>query len=88
MAQERGDIDYVVSENGEDADMIRVLREYAEGGNDLIVGEVYPVEREARRVTQDYPNVAFLLGSPPYTGDRADWCRFREGTPGMLRCGS
>ena len=63
MAQERGDIDYVVSENVEDADMIRVLREYAEGGYDLIVGEVYPVEREARRVTQDYPNVAFLLGS-------------------------
>ena len=63
MARERGDIDYVVSENVEDADMIRVLREYAEGGYDLIVGEVYPVEREARRVTQDYPNVAFLLGS-------------------------
>lgn len=62
-AQKRGDIDYVVSENVEDADMIRVLREYAEGGYDLIVGEVYPVEREARKVTKDYPKVAFLLGS-------------------------
>lgn len=62
-AQKRGDIDYVVSENVEDADMIRVLREYAESGYDLIVGEVYPVEREARKVTKDYPKVAFLLGS-------------------------
>lgn len=62
-ARNRGEIDYVVSENVEDADMIRVLREYAEGGYDLIVGEVYPVEREARRVTRDYPKVAFLLGS-------------------------
>ena len=53
----------MASENVEDADMIRVLREYAEGGYDLIVGEVYPVEREARKVTQDYPKVAFLLGS-------------------------
>jgi basic membrane lipoprotein Med (substrate-binding protein (PBP1-ABC) superfamily) len=62
-AQKRGDIDYQLSENVEDADMIRVLREYAEQGVDLIVGEVYPVEREARQVAKDYPNVAFLLGS-------------------------
>ena len=63
MARNRGEIDYVVSENVEDADMIRVLREYAEGGYDLIVGEVYLVEREARGVARDYPEVAFLLGS-------------------------
>jgi len=62
-AQKRGDIDYALSENVEDADMIRVLREYAESGYDLIIGEVFPVEREARKVTEDYPKVAFLLGS-------------------------
>jgi len=62
-AEKRGDINYVVSENVADADMIRVLREYAAAGKDLIVGEVYPVEREARRVAKDYPNVYFLMGS-------------------------
>jgi basic membrane lipoprotein Med (substrate-binding protein (PBP1-ABC) superfamily) len=62
-AEKRGDIEYHLSENVEDSDMIRVLREYAEQGMDLIVGEVYPVERAARKVAEDYPKVAFLLGS-------------------------
>lgn len=62
-AEARGDIEYQLSENVEDSDMIRVLREYAEQGVDLIVGEVYPVERAAREVAKDYPEVAFLLGS-------------------------
>ncbi len=62
-AQKRGEIEYLLSENVEDSDMIRVLREYAEQGVDLIVGEVYPVERAARDVARDYPKIAFLLGS-------------------------
>lgn len=62
-AEKRGEIDYVVSENVADADMVRVLREYAAAGKDLIVGEVYPVEREARRVARDFPEVMFLMGS-------------------------
>lgn len=62
-AEQRGDIEYHLSENVADSDMIRVLREYAEQGMDLIVGEVYPVERAAREVAMAYPNVAFLLGS-------------------------
>lgn len=62
-AEKRGDIEYQLSEDVDDSDMIRVLREYAEQGVDLIVGEVYPVERAAREVAKDYPNVAFLLGS-------------------------
>jgi basic membrane lipoprotein Med (substrate-binding protein (PBP1-ABC) superfamily) len=39
------------------------MREYAEGGYDLIVGEIFGVEQEAREVAADYPDVAFLLGS-------------------------
>jgi basic membrane lipoprotein Med (substrate-binding protein (PBP1-ABC) superfamily) len=62
-AEKRGEIEYLLSENVEDSDMIRVLREYAEKGVDLIVGEVYPVERAAREVARDYPNIPFLLGS-------------------------
>lgn len=39
------------------------MREYAEAGNTLIVGESYAVEREARTVAGDYPETAFLMGS-------------------------
>lgn len=39
------------------------MREYAESGIQLIVGEVFGVEAEAREVAADYPDVAFLLGS-------------------------
>jgi basic membrane lipoprotein Med (substrate-binding protein (PBP1-ABC) superfamily) len=44
------------------------MREFAEAGNVLIVGESYAVEREARRVATDYPDTAFLMGS---SGDPA-----------------
>jgi basic membrane lipoprotein Med (substrate-binding protein (PBP1-ABC) superfamily) len=66
-ARDRGEIDYVVSEDVKNPDMIRVLQQYAEQKVDLIVGEVYPVEREARRLAKQYPNVMFLMGSsmPP-----------------------
>jgi basic membrane protein A len=62
-AQERGDITYVWSENVSNTDYERVMREYAEAGKDLIVGEVFGVERAARAVAQDYPDTAFLMGS-------------------------
>ena len=43
-AVERGDIEYVFSENTSNNDYERVMREYAEAGHDLIVGEVFGVE--------------------------------------------
>ncbi|MGC3940827.1 BMP family protein [Roseobacter sp. EG26] len=62
-AQERGDISYTFSENVSNTDYARVLREYAEAGNKLIIGEVFGAEQEAREVAADYPDVAFLMGS-------------------------
>lgn len=62
-AAERGDIDYVYSENVANTDYERVMREYAEAGKDLVVGEVFAVERAARTVAKDYPKTAFLMGS-------------------------
>src|SRR3954468_2923120 len=62
-AKERGDIEYVYSENTSNNDYERVMREYAEAGNKLIVGEVFGVEDAARAVAKDYPDVAFLMGS-------------------------
>ena len=63
-AQKRGDIEYVFSEKVSNTDYIRVLREYAESGVKLIVGEAFGISREARKVADDYPNVAFLMGDP------------------------
>ena len=38
-ARDRGDIEYVFSENTSNNDYERVMREYAEAGNKLVVGE-------------------------------------------------
>ncbi|SLN21066.1 Purine-binding protein precursor [Roseovarius gaetbuli] len=62
-AQERGDVDYVFSENVSNTDYARVMREYAEQGYKLIIGEAFAVEQEAREVAAEYPDIAFLLGS-------------------------
>lgn len=62
-AAERGDIEYTFSENVANTDYERVMREYAEGGAQLVVGEVFGLERAARKVAKDYPDTAFLMGS-------------------------
>ncbi len=62
-AQERGDIIYTFSENVANTDYERVMREFAESGVDLIVGEVFGLETAARKVAEDYPETAFLMGS-------------------------
>ncbi len=62
-AQERGDIEYTYSENVANTDYERVMREFAESGVDLVVGEVFGLERAARKVAEDYPETAFLMGS-------------------------
>lgn len=62
-AKAAGQIEYTFSENTANTDYPRVMREYAEGGAQLIVGEIFGVEQEAREVAKDYPNVAFLMGS-------------------------
>ena len=62
--EEAGEIDYEYSEKVANTDYVRVLREYADGGVDLIVGEAFGISREARQVADDYPDVAFLMGDP------------------------
>ncbi|MFV0475153.1 MAG: BMP family protein [Pikeienuella sp.] len=66
-AKAAGEAGYTFSENVSNTDYPRVLREYAEGGAQLIVGEIFGVEQEAREVAADYPEIAFLMGSsfPP-----------------------
>ncbi len=62
-AAARGDIEYIYSENVANTDYERVMREYSESGNDLVVGEVFGVERAARKVAKDYPKTGYLMGS-------------------------
>jgi basic membrane lipoprotein Med (substrate-binding protein (PBP1-ABC) superfamily) len=62
-AEARGEITYKWSENVANTDYERVMREYAEAGNKLVLGEVFGVERAARQVAKDYPETAFLMGS-------------------------
>ena len=62
-AEGRGEISYKWSENVANADYERVMRQYAEEGSDLVVGEIFAVERPARRVAASYPKTAFLMGS-------------------------
>lgn len=62
-ALESGTIDFVFSEQIAGTDYPRALRQFAEQGAKLIVGEAYAVEKEARQVAADYPETAFLMGS-------------------------
>jgi basic membrane lipoprotein Med (substrate-binding protein (PBP1-ABC) superfamily) len=61
-AREAGEIEYSFSEKVANTDYIRVLREYADSGVQLVVGEAFGISREAHKVADDYPNVAFLMG--------------------------
>jgi len=62
-AEARGDVTYVYSENVANTDAERVIREYAEAKKDLIIAEAFGLERAARKVAEDYPDIAFLMGS-------------------------
>ena len=63
-AEEELDISYEFTEQVAAADFEKVLREYAERGFDLIIGDAFLAgEEPSRRVAQDYPDTAFAFGS-------------------------
>jgi basic membrane lipoprotein Med (substrate-binding protein (PBP1-ABC) superfamily) len=62
--KEIGNIEYEFTEKIAAADFEKVMREYAERGFDLIVGDAFLAgEDPARRVAKDYPEIAFAFGS-------------------------
>lgn len=77
-AKDRGEIDYVYSENVTNTDYERVMREYAEQGVALMIGEAFGVEQPARAVAADYPDIKFLMGSslPPVEPNFATFDNF------------
>ena len=62
-AAAEGAIEYVFSEGVSGTDYPRAMREYAEQGIPLIIGETYAVEKQGREVAADYPDTAFVMGS-------------------------
>ena len=61
-AKDRGDVTYKWSENVANNDYERIMRQYAEEGSDLVIGEIFGVERAARRVAASYPKVGLPDG--------------------------
>jgi basic membrane protein A len=57
-------IEYEFTEKIAAADFEKVVREYADRGFDLIVGDAFLAgEEPSRRVAKDYPEIAFAFGS-------------------------
>ncbi len=64
VQKEMENIEYEFTEKIAAADFEKVLREYAERGFDLIVGDAFMAgEDPARRIAKDYPEIAFAFGS-------------------------
>ncbi len=77
-AQKELGIDYQWTEKVAGADFERVVREYAEKGYDLVMGDAFGQEQAARRVAKAYPKIKFLFGSglgpaQPNFGVFDDW---------------
>jgi basic membrane protein A len=63
-AKEEMGIEYEFAEKIAAADFEKVVREYAERGFNLIVGDAFLAgEEPSRRVAKDYPQIAFAFGS-------------------------
>ncbi|HOW96202.1 MAG TPA: BMP family protein [Kiritimatiellia bacterium] len=63
-AKEELGVEYEFTEKVAAADYEKVLREYADRGFDLIVGDAFLAgEDPVRRVAKDYPEIAFAFGS-------------------------
>jgi basic membrane lipoprotein Med (substrate-binding protein (PBP1-ABC) superfamily) len=63
QAKDEFGIEYTWSESVSASDVARVQSGYAEGGQNLIMGDSFGTERITRRVARDYPEVAFAFGS-------------------------
>jgi len=88
-AKKELDVDYTWSENVKASDFARVLREAAEKGAGLIMGDSYTDEQASRRVAKAYPKVAFVMGSgegpaEPNFGVFDDWIHEPGYLSGMI----
>ena len=56
-------VEYIWSENVKASDFGRVLREHAQKGANLVMGDAFTDEEASRRAAKAYPKVAFVMGS-------------------------
>lgn len=62
-AQDSLNVEYAYSESVAPEQFESVLREYADSGYDIIVGDAFAAEETARTVAKSYPDIAFAFGS-------------------------
>jgi basic membrane lipoprotein Med (substrate-binding protein (PBP1-ABC) superfamily) len=88
--KDMGNIDYEFTEKIAAADFEKVLREYAERGFDLIVGDAFLAgEEPSRRVAKDYPEIAFAFGSEfSYIGGWFDPPKAKEAAIAQIEAGA
>ena len=70
-AKAEGAIEYVFSEGVAPTDYPRAMREYAEQGAQLIIGETFPVERQAREVAAELSRAESVVGAARGAGAAA-----------------
>ena len=70
-AKESGGVEYVYSENVSNTDYERVMREYAEQGVHLIVGEVFGLERRGAIDIDNYADL--VIFNPDTVIDKASY---------------
>jgi basic membrane lipoprotein Med (substrate-binding protein (PBP1-ABC) superfamily) len=88
-AQKEMGVRYDWTEKVPAADFERVVREYAQKGYDLIMGDAFGQEQAARRVAKAYPKTKFLFGSglgpaQPNFGVFDDWIHEPAYVCGMI----
>ncbi len=62
-AEAKGLIEYAATESIPPADLAKVYAQYASDDYDLIIGEAYEDEKGVAKITQQFPNTHFILGS-------------------------
>lgn len=62
-AQANGQITYVFTDNAKDSVYENALRNYANQGAQLIICETFETDIAIDKIAQNYPNIAFLVGS-------------------------
>lgn len=59
----RGDIQYAYIDRVSIEDYPRRLRQLSVANHDLVIGDAFPVETEARLIAEEFPDQPFLMGS-------------------------
>ena len=66
----RGEIEYVYADNVQAEDYDRILRQLSDSGVELVLGDAFAHEEDARLIARDYPGTQYVMGSAFQTDAR------------------